>query len=336
MAGIRRSTAPVAARPRQPGRVSASGADDERGLVTRLRQVNLDLLPILHELLRTRSVTRTARSFGMTQPAVSRALRQLRGAFEDELLVPLGRDAQLTARAEALVGPLHRALGEIDLLLKPASPFDPASEPVRILIATADYVSLLLAPILAEICAIEAPQLVFEFFEAAVRSSEDLGRIDFLIAPRAFGATLGKRIGAMPLWRDEVVCIAAAGNHAIPDRITPQGFRRARHVGFQRNPRVPLNVRSLLQPTSILETARACTVPNFLVLGAIVERADSIALVPRKVAQELVKSRALKIVELAYQPKQIFIDAYWSLASTGKRGHAWFRELLARAAGRLA
>ena len=48
-------------------------ATGERELAARLRKVNLDLL--LHELLRTRSVTRTAQSFNMTQPAVSRALR---------------------------------------------------------------------------------------------------------------------------------------------------------------------------------------------------------------------------------------------------------------------
>ena len=65
----------------------AAATVDERGLASRLRRVNLDLLPILYELLHTRSVTRTARSFGMTQPAVSRALRQLRAAFEDQTLV---------------------------------------------------------------------------------------------------------------------------------------------------------------------------------------------------------------------------------------------------------
>src|SRR5215510_2726626 len=78
----------------------------ERELLARLHGINLDLLPVLHELLRTRSVTRTAQSFNITQPAVSRALRQLRGAFNDELLVSVGREARRTARAEALVEPL--------------------------------------------------------------------------------------------------------------------------------------------------------------------------------------------------------------------------------------
>ena len=102
-------------------------ATGERELAARLRKVNLDLLPVLHELLRTKSVTRTAQSFNMTQPAVSRALRQLRGALDDQLLVSSGRTARLTDRAETLAGPLARTLTELDLLLKPAGPFDPAT-----------------------------------------------------------------------------------------------------------------------------------------------------------------------------------------------------------------
>ena len=309
--------------------------DDERELVARLRRVNLDLLPILHELLRTRSVTRTARSFNMTQPAVSRSLRQLRDAFEDRLLVSAGRDVKLTNRAEALAEPLHRALGELDLLLTPARPFDPTTEAAHIVITTADYVTLLLAPILSELCVAEAPHVLLEFTEPGIRTAEDLARVDFMIGPRAFGETLGKRVGSMPLWRDDIVCIAAAANKTIPARITPGQFQSIRQVGFQSARRASLDIRVLLQPTSVLETALVCTVPNFLVLGAIVEKADCVALVPRKVAQELVRTRPLRIVELVYPRKQLFIDAYWSLAASGKRGHVWFRKLLARVSSRL-
>ncbi|SKA06165.1 LysR substrate binding domain-containing protein [Enhydrobacter aerosaccus] len=310
-------------------------ASDTRDLVARLHRVNLDSLPILHELLRTRSVTRTARSFGMTQPGISRVLRQLRTTFEDQLLVTIGREAQLTVRAEALIGPLHRALSEIGLLLDSTDPFDPATESVHVVIATADYVGLLLAPILAEICAAEAPHVVLEFTEARARNLGDLARVDFMIGPRAFGERLGKRVGSMPLWRDDIVCIAAESNPRIPARITAEQFQKARQVGMKSDPRVPLDIRLALQPTSALETSLVCTTPNFLVMGAIVEQADCVALVPRKVAQELMRSRRLRLVELAYPHRRLMIDAYWSLAASGKRGHAWFRSLLARAANRL-
>ncbi|MBX3499669.1 MAG: LysR family transcriptional regulator [Alphaproteobacteria bacterium] len=308
----------------------------ERDLAARLRRMNLDLLPVLHELLRTRSVTRTARAFNMTQPAVSRALRQLRAAFDDQLLVAPGRNARLSDRAQALAGPLGRTLAELDLLLKPAGPFDPASEAVHLVINTADYVMQLLAPILSEMCAREAPHVVLEFTWISTRRAEDLAQVDFMIGPRAFGETLGKRVGSLPLWRDEMVCIAAARNRTIPERLTPVQFQASRYVAFRRELRMPQEMRTQLQPTSPLEIAPVCTAPNFLVLGAIVEKSDCVALVPRKVARELMRAARLRIVEIAYPRKQLFIDAYWSPATDGRRGRAWFRGLLTRAAARLA
>jgi DNA-binding transcriptional LysR family regulator len=308
----------------------------EQELAARLRKVNLDLLPVLHELLRTRSVTRTARSFNMTQPAVSRALRQLRGAFDDPLLVAPGRNARLTDRAAALAGPLGRTLGELDLLLKPASPFDPATEAVHLVINTADYVTQLLAPILTGICAREAPAVVLEFASATTRNAKDLAEVDFMIGPRAFGQTLGKRVGALPLWRDEMVCIAAASNRAVPPRLTPAQFQATRYVAFRRSLRMPQDLQNQLQPTSPLETAPVCTVPNFLVLGAIVENSDCVALVPRMVARELARAGKLRILEIAYPRKTLFIDAYWSPATNSRRGRVWFRQLLSRAVAQLA
>jgi DNA-binding transcriptional LysR family regulator len=310
-------------------------AAPERSLAPQLKQTRLDLLPILHELLRTRSVSQTARSLGITQPAVSQSLQRLRAVFGDDLLVPLGRNLRLTDRAQALMHPVQGVLEEIDSLLRPERPFDPATEELHVIITTADYVALLLAPILAEITAIEAPNVVFEFVAGAVNTADDLARVDFLIGPRGYGRAMGKRIGSMPLWQDDVVCIAAARNNAIPARITPEAFRQLRHAAFQRSPMVSERVRTLLQPTSVLETRRVCTLPDFLVLGAVVDRADCVALVPRKVANELVRWRDLRIVELSYANRHLAIDAFWSLAASSKRGHAWCQSLLARAASRI-
>jgi LysR family transcriptional regulator, nod-box dependent transcriptional activator len=306
-----------------------------REMLARLRGINLDLLPVLHELLRTKSVTRTARSFNMTQPAVSRALRQLRLAFQDELLVSLGREVRLTERAQGLLGPLARAMEDLDVLLRPAVEFDPATEAVHLVINTADYVTQLLAPILNDICAREAPRVALEFVERGTRNAADLMQIDFMIGPRAFGETFGKRIGRLSLWRDDIVCVAAASNSAVPDRLTPAQFRATRYAAFRIDPRMPPEVRTLLQPTSPFEVAPICTVPNFLVLGAIVQQSDCIALVPRKVARTLALEGRLRIVEISFPRKQIFIDAFWSPVIDSRRGRAWFRKILARAAAQL-
>lgn len=306
-----------------------------RELAPRLRRSKLDLLPILHELIRSRSLTRTGRALGMSQPAVSKALRQLRAEFGDELIVSLGRSPRLTDRAEALAEPLHRALSEIDALLRPETPFDPATETAVFTITTADYASALLAPLLVEMCAAEAPGVVLEFVDTAFSGVEGLAKVDVFIPPRAFRESLGKRVGWMPLWRDEVVCIASVGNSNIGERVTAASFRRQRQVGYQTSSRVPPHVRTQLLPTAGLETARVATVPDFLLLAAMVERSDCVALLPRRLAVDLCRSRALRIVDLDYPDRHFEIDACWSLAATGKRGHAWLRDLLGRAAARL-
>jgi hypothetical protein len=87
-----------------------------------------------------------------------------------------------------------------------------------------------------------------------------------------------------------------------------------------------------LQPTSILETARTCTVPDFLVLGSIVEKTTCVALVPRMLANVLARWQRLKIAELAYPQKRFAIEACWTFAASGKRGHTWAQQLFARAA----
>jgi DNA-binding transcriptional LysR family regulator len=304
-------------------------------LAPQLRRVNLDLLPVLHELLRTRSVTRTARAFGHTQPAISRALRQLREIFDDELLVPVGRGARLTPRAEALIEPLRQALGDVDRLLRPQAAFGPATERAHFLISTADYVTVLLSPILTELAAREAPGVSFEFAALPVVTLADLARVDAVLVPRPFGERLGKRVERVPLWQDDTVCIAAARNRRLPKRITPAEFQQARHVGYKMNPRVPARLRALLQPTAALETARVCTVPDFLVLGAIVARADCVALVPRRLAVELVRWRRLRIIEIDFPDSDFTMDACWSPAVAGRRGHAWLRNALVRAARQL-
>lgn len=295
----------------------------------RLRRVNLDLLPILHELLRTRSVSATARTLGITQPAVSKALRQLRQLFEDDLLISLGRQGQLTQRGEAILSPLTNVLVDLGVLLEPLQAFEPGSERLHIVITTADYVSVLLAPKLAKLCGQEAPGCDFLFVDRPVRTMEDLDGIDFLIAPRPFGRTFGKRVEQMPLWRDEMVCIASGGDDRWGDVVSAEAFRAARQVVYQVGERASLERAALVQPTSTLEVSPLCGVPNFLVIGAIVEEAECLALVPRKLARELSRSRDLRILEIDFPERRLDIDAFWTPRAGAKRGHAWFRSVLA-------
>ncbi|PZR48470.1 helix-turn-helix domain-containing protein [Paraburkholderia fungorum] len=75
-----------------------------------LRRLNLNLLPILYELLHSKNVSEAARHLNLTQSAVSGSLRQLREIFKDELLIQRGRGMVLSEKA-------HRLSSEISKII---------------------------------------------------------------------------------------------------------------------------------------------------------------------------------------------------------------------------
>ena len=110
-----------------------------------LRRHNLNALPVLRDILRHGNLTRAAAAIGLTQPALSNVLRQLRMDFDDQLIVRNGKAMQLTPKATALLGPLEETLASIEALLSVDS-FDPATCTKHFHIATTDHVISMIAP----------------------------------------------------------------------------------------------------------------------------------------------------------------------------------------------
>lgn len=56
-----------------------------------IRNIDLNLLSIFTALMRDRNLSHTAENLGMTQPAVSQALKGLRSLYNDPLFERKGR-----------------------------------------------------------------------------------------------------------------------------------------------------------------------------------------------------------------------------------------------------
>lgn len=112
-----------------------------RGItVVDFKGVDLNLLVTLDALLDARNVTHAAERLGLTQPAVSAQLARLRRVFDDPLLIPAdtGRGMIASARALALVEPLHAALKDLELVVRSRPEFDPMVDTRRFVIAASD------------------------------------------------------------------------------------------------------------------------------------------------------------------------------------------------------
>ena len=119
--------------------------------------LDLNLLVALDALLSERSVTRAAQRVGLSQPGMSNALGRLRRLFDDPLLVRQGATLVPTARAEALIGPVHEALELIRRALDVPAGFDPATDRRSFRLSCSDYSVLMLIGPLVRALAADAP-----------------------------------------------------------------------------------------------------------------------------------------------------------------------------------
>ncbi|WP_455887790.1 LysR family transcriptional regulator [Pseudomonas rustica] len=76
----------------------------------RLRCLDLNKLVVFMAVHRSKSASGAAVMLGVTQPAISNTLSDLRTFFGDELFVRRGRRLHATAHANAIAGYLERSL----------------------------------------------------------------------------------------------------------------------------------------------------------------------------------------------------------------------------------
>lgn len=77
------------------------------------------LVATLHAILQTGSISKAALVLGVSQPAVSQALRKLRAHFGDELFVRSGQGLLPTQRMLALQPVVERLLRDLEMLSRP-------------------------------------------------------------------------------------------------------------------------------------------------------------------------------------------------------------------------
>ncbi|MDM2754079.1 LysR family transcriptional regulator [Citrobacter sp. Cpo221] len=125
----------------------------------KLRQIDLNLLLTLNVLLIEKHVSRSAERLHKSQPAISHALALLRRHFDDPLLVRRNGQMVLTAKAAALLCPLHDALASLNGLMGGTSDFDASQAKGKFRIAMSDYATRFVLPRLVRHVREHAPGL---------------------------------------------------------------------------------------------------------------------------------------------------------------------------------
>lgn len=90
-----------------------------------ISRIDLNLFVVFDAIYTEGSITRASEALALSQPAVSHALGRLRSLVDDPLFVRVGHRMSPTPVARELIGPIRRAIGEIDGSLRQLERFDP-------------------------------------------------------------------------------------------------------------------------------------------------------------------------------------------------------------------
>lgn len=288
-----------------------------------LRGVDLNLIPILQSLLREGSVTGTAKSLSMSQPAVSQALGRLRRLFNDPLLVKVGREMQLTARAERLRSLADKSCMSINSMLA-TEDFDPATVHRKFTIASPDWLSLLIGEELIETLRHRAPNFTVVFVDVSYRLREETiaGTIDLSVI-----AYLPKLFPGLSFQRgflDRFVCVAS-NDHPIANRgqLEWRDVAEYTRLNFNAAPEFkvfPSTADSAAEPVIIGAS-------QLMVMPLLAARAKTVTVVPQTLAKLAAELTPLAITDIAMAPFEHCL--VWNPVEDEDPAHRWLRQTVA-------
>lgn len=288
-----------------------------------LSKVDLNLLVTLDALLNESHVGRAAQRVGLTQPAASHALGRLRILFDDPLLVRCGVRMALTPRAEALRGPVALFIESARGVLRRET-FDPASSQRRFRIMMPDLLFHLLLPPLIRRLEEEAPGIRIEGLSwrgPGLLRSPASSNIDFVVT------SLQRELPDYErhwLYDDHDV-IAVRTSHPDKDRLTSrESLSASRHVAVVGAGETADVLDDWLAAVGVARDVVAIA-PNYVTALSIAAATDLVAIVPRKLAENLAPAFGLRLIELPVDPGTDSLDVLNLVRSGSDPATIWMR-----------
>ncbi len=296
-----------------------------------LASLDLNLLVALDALLQQRSVTRAAAQMGLSQPALSASLARLRRHFGDELLTRVGNDYRLTPLAVQLRDLVRLALTGVEKVFTAQLGFDPASSTREFSLLISDYGIAVLGDTVATLMAEEAPharlRLTVNTPDHVDRAQQVLLSTDLLLLPHGFVVDLPHR----DLYGDQWVCVVARSNAEVGDEVTVDHLRNLPWVLSYNGPTASTPAVRRMRMLGI-EPHVAVVTENFLTVPALVAGSSRIAILQRRLVDLLPLDVGIRALACPFDAGPLVEAIWWHPAFEDDPEHAWFRDLVTRAA----
>lgn len=293
----------------------------------RLQDIDMNLLVVFQLLYRERKTQTVAEQLGLTQPAVSHALRRLRRLLDDELFERTARGLKPTPYADRIAEPVVYALSTLQESLNVRDLFDPATSNRTFNISMTDIGEIYFLPKLMLKLAEVAPGI----------SLSTLGDTSLNLKEEMEAGTVDLAVGLLPqlgagyfqrrLFDQSYVSLMRKGHPLASGNYTTEQFITAKHAVVVAAGTGHGQVEELLAKSGIPRFVQL-RLPHFVAVPYIVSSTDLIVTVTDKLAEATMERFDLVMRPHPISLPKVQINMFWHRRFHQDAGNQWMRSLI--------
>lgn len=300
----------------------------------RLDKFDLNLLIVLDVLLEKRNVTRASEHLHIGQSATSAALGRLREYFDDSLLVPVGRNMELTPLAKSLVTPVRDTLMRARATISLRPVFEPENIVRNFTVAASDYMIDILIAQSARELAFSSPGMRLDMIipPKDVFDSFERGEIDLLFLPKQYSNKF--QHPQTEVLTDVQVCMVCEHNKI--DELTMEQYLDMGHVAIRLGDEHSITHEEWFLPRYGQQRRIECTVDHFSSVPFLVMGTNRVVTLHRLIAEEMAQRFPVKLLPAPFEMQPVTEIMIWPRFLDEDPAHKWLRKTIMKLAPSLA
>jgi DNA-binding transcriptional LysR family regulator len=296
-----------------------------------INSIDLNLFLVFQAIYATRSVTLAGDRLGMTQSAVSNALKRMRERFNDALFVRTADGMVPTPVAERLIAPIEEGIACLVQAVDQGRTFEPETSSRIFRIAVNDIGQLVMMPELLSVARSVAPGVRFETVDVSMADARQRmlhGQIDIALGS---WESMGPSFYQQRLFDETfVVLMSKASPLGARERIELDDYLAAEHIAYRPQGTTDSQLQQTLDRAGALDRRRVVlTAAHSLGLTSIVATSGLLLTAPARLAKAMVATRAdLRSVDAPFEVRPFEIRQQWHERFHQDSGNRWLRELI--------
>lgn len=277
---------------------------------SKIRNLDPTALLVFVGLLQHRRTTVVADRMGLTQSAISQALRRLRVLFDDPLFLRRPHGLEPTAVARELEPLVAQIVELLKQTVGEPAVFDPRSSNRVIRIAASEYELASIMPALLALTGVETHSV--RIFTLPLSRTEALARLTDGTVDLVLGYywDVGDTFLTAALYDEHYMVVARAGHALFRGRMTLERFAAARHLLVTPDG----EARGIVDEALAVHGLRrrvAATVPLFLPALASLAAGDLVASLPSRIARTYCRAFGLQAREMPLAVRSFPVSAIY-------------------------